>query len=403
MDVEALPEDFRELGEGLVYFMSMLKEVRDLAGALSRGDLSGKMPGPDNELAANLKALHATLKHLTWQTQQVAAGDYDQHIDFMGDFADAFNSMVTQLKERRDEVMAEMQTVQKQSQDLARSNSLFETITSRMSEWIVMINRETGEHLFANHPVQNDLANEIFESQLYKILLEYAEEINDEDEYKEAEFPLISDTAVQWFSVILYPVKWYEHNAVAAVLTDITEEKRRLKELEDVAYKDMLTGVYNRHFGMKLLNGWIEERKCFVIAFIDMDRLKYVNDVFGHAEGDRYILRVAELLKEFSPDPIVCRLGGDEFMVLGRDLAMQEAESRLDALRSKLATVDYANEDGSISYKCSMSFGVVEVPANNKTPASDLLSLADEKMYEYKKAHKAERRRLAPERTPASR
>jgi diguanylate cyclase (GGDEF)-like protein len=143
---------------------------------------------------------------------------------------------------------------------------------------------------------------------------------------------------------------------------------------------------------MKLLNDWIESGKCFVIAFIDMDRLKYVNDVFGHAEGDRYILRVAELLKEFSPDPVVCRLGGDEFMILAQDLTMRRAESRLEALRSKLTANDYSNEDGTTSYKCSMSFGVVEVTANNKTPASELLSLADEKMYEYKKAHKAERR-----------
>ncbi|MDR2157547.1 MAG: diguanylate cyclase, partial [Clostridiales Family XIII bacterium] len=308
LDVASLPDDFRELGEGLLVFASMLREVRDLARCLSRGDLSGELPGPDNELASNLKALHATLKHLTWQTQQVAMGNYNQKIDFMGDFSEAFNTMIAQLKERQESQYREMEIIKKKTQDLARSNSLFEAITGNMSEWIVMIDRETGEHLFANHPVQNELAgDDIFETQLYGILFDFAQGMDDDVECKEEEFPLISDVALRYFSVKLYPIRWYEHNAVACVLTDISAEKAQIQELENVAYKDMLTGVYNRHFGMKLLNEWVKQRLSFVICFIDMDRLKYVNDVFGHAEGDKYILKVAELLNHFPTDPYVCR------------------------------------------------------------------------------------------------
>jgi diguanylate cyclase (GGDEF)-like protein len=370
----------------------MLQEVRELARKLSRGDLSGTLPGPDNELASNLKALHATLKHLTWQTQQVAKGNYNQKIDFMGDFSDAFNSMISQLRERRDDQREEMEIIQKKTQDLARSNSLFRAITGNMSEWIVMIDRETGEHLFANHPVKNDLASDVFEAQLYSILLDFAREIDEDIECKEEEFPLISDFAIQYFSVMLYPIRWYEHNAVACVLTDISAEKEQIKELEDVAYRDMLTGAYNRHFGMKLLNDWIEQRVRFVICFIDMDRLKYVNDVFGHAEGDQYILKVAEILQTFSSDPYVCRLGGDEFMVLAPNITLAEAEKRLESLRDELTQEEMSDEEKGVSYKRSMSYGVVEVPEENTISSGDLLSAADEKMYEYKKAHKAERR-----------
>jgi diguanylate cyclase (GGDEF)-like protein len=350
------------------------------------------LPGPDNELAANLKALQATLKHLTWQTQRVAEGDYNQKIDFMGDFSVAFNTMIEQLKERQESQREEMKIIQKKTQDLARSNSLFRAITGNMSEWIVMIDRETGEHLFANHPVKNDLANDIFEAQLYSILLDFAREINDDVEFKEEEFPLISDFAIQYFSVMLYPIRWYEHNAVACVLTDISTEKEQIKELENVAYKDMLTGTYNRHFGMKLLNEWIKQHIRFVICFVDMDRLKYVNDVFGHAEGDKYILKVANLLNDFSTDPYVCRLGGDEFMVLAPEISLEDAESKLESLRNRLIEEPHTDEASEISYKRSVSYGVVEVSAGNTIPSGDLLSLADEKMYEYKKAHKAERR-----------
>ncbi|MDR2163390.1 MAG: diguanylate cyclase [Clostridiales Family XIII bacterium] len=392
LDYRALPEDFQELGEGLVYFGEMLTEMRRLARDISRGDLNCPLPSSDNELAASLKSLHATLKHLTWQAQQVAKGDYNQHVNFMGEFADAFNEMVSQLRERRDNLTDEMKEIQRKTNDLARSNSLFETITSMMTEWIVMIDRETGEHLFANHPVKNDLASDLFEPQLYNILFDYAKEMGEEDEPVTEEFSLLSDFAIQWFSVILYPVKWYGHNAVAAVLTDITDEKEQLQELEKVAYKDMLTGAYNRHFGMKLLNEWISQKRHFVISFVDMDRLKYVNDVFGHAEGDQYILKVAELLSQFSPDAQVVRLGGDEFMVLASDYTLEEADRKLEELRDELVKEEYVSGGGDIRYKRSLSYGNVEVKEDNETSSGDLLSTADEKMYEYKKSHKAERR-----------
>jgi diguanylate cyclase (GGDEF)-like protein len=392
LDFKALPEDFQELGEGLVYFGEMLTDMRTLAKDISRGELDCPLPAPDNELASSLKSLHATLKHLTWQAQQVAKGNYDQRVNFMGEFADAFNEMTSQLRERRENLTQEMDEIQRKTNDLARANNLFETITGMMTEWIVMIDRETGEHLFANHPVKNDLTSGYFEPQIYDILFDYVKEIGDDDEPVTQEFPLLSDLALQWFRVILYPVKWYEHNAVAAVLTDVTDEKEQLRELENVAYKDMLTGAYNRHFGMKLLNEWIGKKRHFIICFIDMDRLKYVNDVFGHAEGDKYILKVSELLSDFAPDVHVVRLGGDEFMLLASDFTLEEADRRLEELRDELVAEVYVSEDGGVSYKRSLSYGNVEVTEDNAISSGELLSTADEKMYEYKKAHKAERR-----------
>jgi diguanylate cyclase (GGDEF)-like protein len=310
----------------------------------------------------------------------------------MGDFSVAFNSMVEQLKERRDDMLEELEVVKEKTQDLARSNSLFETITGLMPEWIVMIDRETGEHLFANHEVRHNLASPLFEKQLYQILVEFTQDMAEDEEVREEEFPLLSDEAFQWFHLFLYPVRWYEHNAVAAVLTDITAEKEQREELENVAYKDMLTGTYNRHYGMKLLNDWIASKQQFIISFVDMDRLKYVNDVYGHQEGDKYILKVSELLAKFSPTAQVCRLGGDEFMLLNKDYTLEEGEAHMEELRSELVADEYISDDGKITYQRSLSYGVVEASPDNDIPASELLSTADEKMYEYKKAHKAERR-----------
>ena len=101
LNVESLPEDFHDLGYGLQYFAECVLEANRLAMAMSKGDLTSKIPRPDNEMAAPLKSLHSSLRHLTWQAQQIAQGDYQQRVNFMGDFSEAFNAMAQQLEERR--------------------------------------------------------------------------------------------------------------------------------------------------------------------------------------------------------------------------------------------------------------------------------------------------------------
>ena len=101
LDMEKLPENFREFAQGLQYFTQCVMEAKELALSLSKGDLTDMLPSRGNEIAAPLKSLHASLKHLTWQAQQIAKGDYQQRVSFMGDFASAFNSMAGQLEERR--------------------------------------------------------------------------------------------------------------------------------------------------------------------------------------------------------------------------------------------------------------------------------------------------------------
>jgi two-component system NtrC family sensor kinase len=77
-----------------------LDDLRSFVGALTTGDLTATIRR-QGSLAGSLKGLHANLRHLTWQTQQVAEGDFSQRVDFMGEFSDAFNSMVAALAQAR--------------------------------------------------------------------------------------------------------------------------------------------------------------------------------------------------------------------------------------------------------------------------------------------------------------
>ena len=101
LDIECLPEAFGDFGRGLQYFGSILSEMRTLAKELANGNLNCTLPSRTNEIASPLKTLHASLRHLTWQTQQVAMGDYKQRVSFMGDFSTAFNNMIEQLEQRQ--------------------------------------------------------------------------------------------------------------------------------------------------------------------------------------------------------------------------------------------------------------------------------------------------------------
>ena len=395
IDLDDLSDaEHRFFGEALMQFGNMAIETREFANSISRGELDCPPPSRGNELAAPLKSLHATLKHLTWQAKQISGGDYEQHVDFMGEFSDAFNEMVEQLASRRREMEDEAERNQAHLEELARANSIFEVITSNMEEWIVMLDRHTSQRLFTNHDAKNILASDLLDEQLYGILKEYINSLSKDDEPKREEFTLISDACLQHFEVTLYPIKWMDHDAVACVLLDVTETKEEYNRLEDAAYKDNMTGIYNRLYGMKLLEEYTVNHTPFVLVFIDMDMLKYVNDVFGHAEGDEYIKSVAEILREFSNHAEICRLGGDEFMVLIKesDLGEGDLDETFEALRRKLARTNIIDESGKPLYYRSISFGIMKISESNELSTSDILAMADEKMYEYKKAHKQERR-----------
>ncbi|MDR3280319.1 MAG: diguanylate cyclase [Synergistaceae bacterium] len=388
LDIERLPEGYRDFGKGLLYFAECVMETTAMAKSLSKGDLNGKLPSRGNEIAAPLKALHATLRHLTWQTQQVAKGDYKQRVSFMGEFADSFNTMIEQLDQRRNALLQEIENNMRKSEALEQNNSLLEAITSNISQWIVVADRKSGDWLYVNRDVGNILAELESEPKLRSWLLEKLRTDTEVKGKHIAELDLDNGRSAQYFSVVVHPLRWHEHDAVAFVFTDVSSEKKQMHKLQNVAYHDTLTRAFNRHYGMEILTEWLGVSTSFIICFVDMDNLKYVNDKFGHAEGDKYIMRVVGVLRRFSPDSILCRLGGDEFMILAQKWTIEDAEAQLENLRAKL--MEYS-DDPECSYNHSLSYGVVKVDCDNMLSASELLGMADEKMYRYKRKHKMQR------------
>jgi serine phosphatase RsbU (regulator of sigma subunit) len=116
----ALPRDYpdNEIKQVVEYanrFAAEYHVLADAMSALSRGELDFDVPAGKMHVLQSFKNLHANLRHLTWKTQQIAGGDLTQHIDFMGGFSTAFNSMTQQLKEA-------FAKIDRQNQDLSAAN-----------------------------------------------------------------------------------------------------------------------------------------------------------------------------------------------------------------------------------------------------------------------------------------
>ena len=397
LDPEQLPEPFRELAQGLLFIGRCIEENRSLAKDLGRGNLDSTLTiSPDNEIASGLKALQSTLKHISWQVGQVAKGDYKQHLSHAGMFSESINDMIDQLKERDKALRAEIELTQQLANDSRNTVLLLDGITKSIDELIIVVDRATHEWVYTNRePLQYQFdteRNERAVALLYAEINEYLEAAFAEQETTEepvqSYIHLLEDegTIAKVYSVVGYPITWMDRKSVVMKLVDVTQMQRKQEELERAAYFDTLTKAYSRHYGMLTLERWILERQEFILAFVDMDGLKYVNDTLGHVAGDEYIITTSNILFGFGKSAVISRLGGDEFMVLLLEHTVEQARADLEDMRKRL---NEAYPD--CEYDRSFSFGLVEVDKNNAHNSSMLLSIADESMYKDKRDRKKER------------
>ena len=168
---------------------------------------------------------------------------------------------------------------------------------------------------------------------------------------------------------------------------DITERKKIEGELEKLAHYDTLTGCCNRGYGMGLLEQQIKlaHRKKYplLLAYIDIDKFKYINDTFGHKEGDIILKEVVKFFKSILRDiDIIYRLGGDEFLLIFPDSSLDDAPLIRERLSKNLEKL---NQKLAKPYKIDFSIGLSCYNSSNPLSIEELIRIADENMYEEKK------------------
>lgn len=162
--------------------------------------------------------------------------------------------------------------------------------------------------------------------------------------------------------------------------------KQRDATLRKLVQHDALTGLINRGHFAELLDAEIQRVKrdhaVSALLFVDLDRFKYVNDVLGHAEGDKLLVQVAELIRarmrEFD---VVARFGGDEFTVLARNVTRAGALEVARLIKEIMSDYYFVSHDQTFNVCCSIGVAMI-TPASKD--AEEVLLHADTACYDAK-------------------
>lgn len=181
-----------------------------------------------------------------------------------------------------------------------------------------------------------------------------------------------------------------EIGAVSAAFNDMASSVEKANHrLEIESSRDGLTGVMNRkYFVIRLreeISRYDRYRHPFSLLLLDVDKLKRINDKFGHQSGDKALCYLAAAtVKSLRPTDGIARFGGDEFAVIlsetGADEALISAERIIDSTRQNKVIIDQVN-----SINISISIGISNFPADASSE-DEIFSAADKALYEAKKA-----------------
>lgn len=194
---------------------------------------------------------------------------------------------------------------------------------------------------------------------------------------------------------ILWSARWSEEDGVRiGVARDVTTLAQAEAELQFLAHHDPLTRLTNRWlFQDRLVSALRSARRHqdgLALLFVDINDFKLINDMHGHAVGDRVLCEVARRLEACVREcDTVARLGGDEFVVLLTDvIAVDAAADKADQIRAVMAP-PLRDESGEIQMP-TCSIGIASYPGDGDTVEA-LLARADAGMYQEKRARDARR------------
>ena len=159
----------------------------------------------------------------------------------------------------------------------------------------------------------------------------------------------------------------------------LEQKTREVSDIKNKSCQDALTGLWNRVYTEAAVNKMIAQEAKGTLMMIDLDNFKAINDNYGHIEGDRVLKMFADTLRDFSgEEDILCRIGGDEFVVFYKDLTSKsEIGSRAADIISDLCD---KLERCKFETNSSVSIGIAQAP-EDAAEFNRLYNCADKALY----------------------
>ena len=409
-------KDNKEFNELLVN----LSGLREVLFSFSKGDLfkDVKLSG---FLAGCIKQLQAHLRHIMWQTDQIAAGDFSQKVDFLGPVSEAFNSMgsriaqlVGELQEKEasllrltEDLRREIEAGKQKELQLEREQERWQLAFACSMDGVWDMDLLTGatycsprflqilhisppdslrafdweEHL---HPEDTDVRD------IIHAVLCGAEE---PEHLLEHRF-LCGDGVYRWMGTRCMLIR--DKNGTPIRMIGVTEDAqdRHMREaaLSLQATHDRLTGLPNRYLYEDRLRQYAamarRHNSAFVLLVLDLDGFKEINDTLGHFIGDCVLKKIAErLLLQLRETDTVSRFGGDEFLILLPCELGQEHQVAQRAIDAILNSFKEKIHIESHLVAVMLSAGGACYPVDT-TNMETLFRLADSALYKAKQSGK---------------
>ncbi|MBQ7614228.1 MAG: EAL domain-containing protein [Butyrivibrio sp.] len=272
-----------------------------------------------------------------------------------------------------------------QTNSLASSFASLEAVLDNVGSSIYVRDTSTGVLLFANRSFKKNFSKELMENKLVDLF-----EGNIPSRSHSGNYEVHHRDREKWYDVYYTRIKWVDGRPVSlCAIYDVTEKKLYQKRIEQQAYTDFLTGLFNRMCCEKDLAKYVDEanRKGGhgALMYLDLDDFKHINDSLGHQYGDVLLQDISKAISRIEGITGSCyRMGGDEFVIIVPPDSFYRMDKIMEEIKDAFATPWYLKNS---DYYCTMSMGVVRFPEHGDN-VSELIRKSDVAMYEAKKSGK---------------
>ncbi len=274
-------------------------------------------------------------------------------------------SYVEQITQNEEELRAQFDQLTQYGENLMISEEKYKALINQMNLGIALYVGKKGEDILDYRLVDaNDCHEKLTGLLRIQVIGKYFKEVhpNYEQEHLIAirntiktgvpcSYERYKETTNTYYEILAYrPMD----NQLAVIVNNITKRKLAEEKLQYLSVHDQLTGLYNRRFFEQEMVHLNQSKYLpLTITLADINGLKLINDSFGHTAGDNYIIKTAQILqKVYRTNDVVCRLSGDEFIILSPNTDLSMAENLVHNYyeRAKNETINAIELSISIGY-----------------------------------------------------